>query len=96
MNDIGKYICLQVGNRKFEILNLKEALDLIETNKTINISTSATTMDQSMCAKYLEIIMESPVFYNLNLIPTCKYKYQSQFTKSQFSIPELRFVIDIT
>lgn len=76
------------NQNNFEILNLKEAIKIVSDNEhLISEPEAEVNRDQS---KYTEIIVNSPVFYNLKLIPTCKYKYQSQFSRAQFSDPELK------
>jgi hypothetical protein len=82
-------------SKQFEIINLNDALKLINDNKTfIDEKTQDTNelskSDQYMPRKYLELIVTSPVFCNPKLIPSCKYKFQSQFTKALFTDAELK------
>ena len=74
----------------FEILNLKEAIKIVRENQHLIEDTRDDHEANRTDQRYTEIIINSPVFYNLKLIPTCKYKYQSQFSRAQFSEPELK------
>ncbi len=76
------------SSQKFEILNMKDSLRICNENTDLNKELTAN--DNYMSAKYIDIIVNSPVFYNLELIPTSRYKYQSQFTKCQFHDAEIK------
>jgi hypothetical protein len=76
---------------EFEIVNLKESLEIVENLKKLDkeeLKQYDLKKNNGMPSKFLEIILTSPVFFNPNLIPNCKYKYNSHFKRSQFSESE--------
>jgi dihydrofolate reductase len=86
---------IQLLASNFEIINLAESLEIMEKVKQepANVDSSAAlnldfNLNQGMPIKYLEIILNSPVFYNTNLIPSCKYKYHSHFKRFSLSDTE--------
>lgn len=88
-------------SKNFEIFNLNEALKLINDNKAFSYCDSKSVASSSeslnsqndMSKQFLDLIITSPVFYNTRLIPSCKYKFQSQFTRTVFSDVELKQVL---
>lgn len=76
---------------QFEIINLKESIEIVDNIKKMEAEKRAELdlkKNNGMPTKFLELIITSPVFYNISLIPNCKYKYQSHFKRSQFSDSE--------
>jgi hypothetical protein len=85
--------CRQVRLCKdFHVENLKGALAIIDEIKSFDSNYVTTLQTASALSRYqhrlptqmLELIVKSPVFYNTNLLPNCRFKYQSQFKRAQF------------
>jgi hypothetical protein len=76
----------------FEILNLNESLQILNANKQF-LSLKPEEKTSSITNKYCDIIVSSPVFYNIDLLPTTRYRYSSQYTKAQFSEPEQKLLM---
>jgi len=80
----------QLLSSHFEIANLKDSLEILEKIKSESVQLKASNVDfnQGMPLKFLEIVLTSPVFYNINLIPSAKYKYHSHFKRFSLSDTE--------
>ncbi len=89
-NDTTKEENFQLLSSTFEIVNLADSLEIIERIKTESVQLKASKVDfnHGMPLKFLEIVLTSPVFYNINLIPSSKYKYHSHFKRFSLSDTE--------
>ncbi len=82
----------QLLSNEFQIVNLKDAINIIKGLEKIPSEELKNDLKQGVPTKILELVVNSPVFYNTNLIPNLKYKYQSHFKRSLFSDIEKMFV----
>lgn len=85
----GKDPLEQMLSDNFEIKNLPEALEIVNKLPSLNL-TVEKFLDprKGLSPKALDIIITSPVFYNVNLMPNNKYKYKSTFKRAIFSDTE--------
>jgi len=82
----------QLFSNEFQIINLKDAINIIESLEKMPNEHLKSDLKQGVPSKILELVVNSPVFYNTNLMPNLKYKYQSHFKRSLFSDIEKMFV----
>jgi hypothetical protein len=90
LNDLSSYSPLEGAitlNEGFKIENLNDSLKLINRLDSI-ASSDEQAKSFGLTNKFLEVIVTSPVFCNIELIPKCRYKFQSQFKRSIFSDSE--------
>jgi hypothetical protein len=92
-NKSGKDPLEKMLSDNFEIKNLSEALQIVNNLPNLNL-TVEKYLDprKGLSSKIIDVIIMSPVFYNVNLMPNNKYKYKSTFKRAIFSDTEKMLV----
>jgi hypothetical protein len=85
----GKDPLEQMLSDEFEIKNLPEALNIVNSLPSLNL-TIEKFLDprKGLSPKVLDLVITSPVFYNISILPNTKYKYKSTFKRAIFSDTE--------